>query len=209
MTILSIITTILVAFITAVIGPIAVEIARTKLSKHNDIVQNAIDSGNEINSILHSLREYINADRIYLLSFHNGSHLYPSGTPMAKFSIINESVGVGINTIKLEYKDIPVNLFSKSISTLMQDGEAYITDLTNKDELIRLNDKYALSADIFKADKSVYYFAIRDMKHQKMLGMMGIDFCKEITKLSQTEMEICRERAIYIGGLLDKYLKNK
>lgn len=209
MTTLSIITTIIVAFITAVFGPIAVEITRVKLTKRKDFIQDAIDSGNDINGALHQLREHINADRVYLFSFHNGSHLYPSGTPMAKFSIINESVGIGINSIKLEYKDIPVNLFSRPISMLMQEGEAYITDLSDEIELTKLNNKYSISANMFISDKSVYYFAIRDIKHQKMLGMLGIDFCNNVTHLSDADMQICRERAIYIGVLLEKYLKNK
>lgn len=209
MTTLSIISTIIIAFITAVFGPITVEIVRAKINKKTDFVQDAIDSGNEINQVLHQLREHINADRIYLFGFHNGSHMYPSGTPMAKFSIINESVGIGINSIKLEYKDIPVNLFSKPISTLMQSGEAYITDLSDEHELYILNNKYGISDNMFNSDKSVYYFAIRDMKHQKMLGMLGINFCKQPTKLSDEELQICRERVIYIGLLLDRYLKNK
>ena len=39
---------------------------------------------------------------------------------MAKFSIMYETVGAGVNSIQSNFNNIPVNLFSKSINYLLE-----------------------------------------------------------------------------------------
>ena len=60
------------------------------------------------------IKEEFKADRVWVTQFHNGGHFYPTGKSMAKFSVIYESVNIGVGSIQSGFQNIPVNLFSKS-----------------------------------------------------------------------------------------------
>jgi hypothetical protein len=72
---LPMITTILVALLTAVIGPIAVEWAKRKFTpniKPDDVLQEAIEYNDIIDQQLEQIIEYLDCGRVWISQFHNG-----------------------------------------------------------------------------------------------------------------------------------------
>jgi hypothetical protein len=84
------ITTIIVAFITAVLGPTILEWVRAKLKKSevkNSTVKEAIDMNELVDAQLDVMMDELGCDRIWIGQFHNGGHFYPTGKSIQKFSI--------------------------------------------------------------------------------------------------------------------------
>jgi hypothetical protein len=91
MTTLAMLTTILVALITAVIGPLLMTWFKNKLEKSPKIssVKEAIDLNELVDHQLDMMMDEIGCDRIWIGQFHNGGHFYPTGKSIQKFSLFN------------------------------------------------------------------------------------------------------------------------
>ena len=112
-------TSVLIAFITGVIGPIAVLYIKHLLDKRKkkpDMVMDTLRVSELVNSKIDHIKEEFGADRVWVAQFHNGGNFYPTGRSMAKFSIIYETVSLNASSIQSSFHNIPVNLFSKSIN---------------------------------------------------------------------------------------------
>ena len=199
------ITTILVALITAVIGPAVLEWVKAKLKKEenkNSSVKEAIDVNELIDNQLDQLLEELGCDRIWIGQFHNGGHFYPTGKSIQKFSIFYEKLTPSTSAIQHVFQQIPVSLFPKALSKLYKDGELAVVNY-NTDET------YDLS--IFSKDygtKSFYMLAIDDLD-EHFIGVMGIAFNDKEHKLSKEEWIFIRQKVGAIGSLLTDYLYKK
>ena len=113
---------IIVAFITGVLGPISVILIKSYLDKRKkkpDLVHETLKVSELVTSKIDHIKDEFGADRVWITQFHNGGNFYPTGKSMAKFSIIYETVGIGVSSIQSNFHNIPVNLFSKSINQLL------------------------------------------------------------------------------------------
>lgn len=202
---ITMITTILVALITAVIGPAVLEWVRAKLKKEenkNSSVKEAIDVNELIDGQLDQLLEELGCDRIWIGQFHNGGHFYPTGKSIQKFSIFYEKLTPSTSAIQHIFQQIPVSLFPKALSKLYKDGELAVVNY-NTDET------YDLS--MFSKDygtKSFYMLAIDDLD-EHFIGVMGIAFNDKEHKLSKEEWIFIRQKVGAIGSLLTDYLYKK
>ncbi len=109
---------IIVAFITGVLGPVSVILIKSFLDKRKkkpDLVHETLKVSELVTSKIEHIKEEFGADRVWITQFHNGGNFYPTGKSMAKFSVMYETVGAGVNSIQSNFHNIPVNLFSKSI----------------------------------------------------------------------------------------------
>ena len=113
--------TVAVAFITGVIGPIAVLYIKHILDsrkKKPDMVMDTLRVSELINQKIDHIKEEFKADRVWISQFHNGGNFYPTGKSIAKFSIMYEVVSqntlqknVGVNQlICLQSKQSKINL---------------------------------------------------------------------------------------------------
>jgi len=199
------ITTILVALITAVIGPAVLEWVKAKLRKNEDkdsSVKEAIDVNELVDHQLDQLLEELGCDRIWVGQFHNGGHFYPTGKSIQKFSIFYEKLTPSTSAIQHIFQQIPVSLFPKALSKLYKDGELAVVNY-NTDET------YDLS--MFSKDygtKSFYMLAIDDLD-EHFIGVMGIAFNDKEHKLSKEEWIFIRQKVGAIGSLLTDYLYKK
>ncbi len=128
---------VIVAFITGVIGPIILLYVKNKLEKNKkkpDMVKETLKVSELVTSKIEHIKDEFNADRVWITQFHNGGHFYPTGKSMAKFSVMYEAVGTNVSSIQLNFQNIPVNLFSKSINQLLENDIIEIPDF--KDETI-------------------------------------------------------------------------
>ena len=199
------ITTIIVAFITAVLGPILVEWVKTKIKKEevkNSTVKEAIDLNELVDNQLDQMIDELGCDRIWIGQFHNGGHFYPTGKSIQKFSIFYEKMSPDVSAIQHIFQQIPVSLFPKALSKLYKDGELAIVNY-NTDE------NYDLS--MFAKDygtKSFYMIAVDDLDGH-FIGVMGIAFNGKEHKLSKDEWIFIRQKVGAIGSLLTDYLYKK
>lgn len=198
-------TTILVALITAVIGPAVVEWVKAKLKKEESkesLVKEAIDLNALVDNQLDHLMEELGCDRIWIGQFHNGGHFYPTGKSIQKFSIFYEKLTPNTSAIQHVFQQIPVSLFPKALSKLYKDGELAIVNY-NTDET------YDLS--MFAKDygtKSFYMLAVDDLDDH-FIGVLGISFNDKEHKLSKEEWIFIRQKIGAIGSLLTDYLYKK
>jgi hypothetical protein len=198
-------TTIIVALITAVIGPAVLEWVKAKLKKEapkESSVKEAIDLNELVDNQLEQLIDELGCDRIWIGQFHNGGHFYPTGKSIQKFSIFYEKLTPSTSAIQHIFQQIPVSLFPKALSKLYKDGELAVVNY-NTDENYDLN--------MFAKDygtKSFYMLAIDDLDGH-FIGVIGIAFNEKEHKLSKEEWIFIRQKIGAIGSLLTDYLYTK
>ena len=201
------ITSIIVAFLTGVAGPILVILVKNYLDKKkkpSDMVREALEVGNLISAKTDHIRDEFTADRVWVAQFHNGGHFYPTGKSIAKFSIFYEAVSAGTFSIQSNFQNIPVNLFSKSINELLDNDVIEIPDF--KDEKISTFGLKYIAEDT--GCKSGYLFAIKNFEG-KFIGIMGIDYTRRKTKLDMESINHLQNHATSMGGVLMTHLNQK
>jgi hypothetical protein len=200
---LTMLTTILVALITAVFGPIAVAWAKKKFETKLPI-KDPVDEAIELNSIVdnqitHILDE-LEADRVWVAQFHNGGHFYPTGKSIQKFSIFYEKYIPGISSIQHTFQNIPVSLFPKAMAALYSDGELAIPNFNKEDyDLTSISKPFGT--------QSFYMIALEDL-HDRFIGALAVSYNEEY-KFTKEDWIFIRQKAGVIGTLLDEYLNKK
>ena len=196
------ITTIIVALITAVFGPIAVTWFKTKYKP--EPTTSPVDEAIELNSLvddqLDVIMEELKCDRVWISQFHNGGHFYPTGKSIQKFSIFYEKVTIDTIPSQHTFQNIPCSLFPKAMSALYKEGEISVPTLQSETyDLLAVAKPYG--------SKSFYLVALDDLQG-KFIGVLSVDF-KEEYKLSKEDWIFIRQKAGVIGTLLDGYLNAK
>lgn len=194
--------TVIVAFITAVIGPIALEWVKNRLQKKDkksSELTAAIEFNERIDNQLDIIMDTLECDRVWLAQFHNGGHFYPTGRSIQKFSIFYEKVSSETPSIQNTFQNIPVSLFSKIISKLHKDGEVALINYPEDDEfgLQNMVKEYEV--------KSWYTWALHDLDG-KFIGVLSVSFTKKSHKFTKDEWIFIRQKIGVIGSLLSSYL---
>jgi hypothetical protein len=198
------ITTIIVALITAVIGPAVLEWVKLKFNKQpskDALMKEAIDLNQLVDYQLDNMIEVLECDRIWVAQFHNGGHFYPTGKSIQKFSLFYEKVSPGTQSIQHIFQNIPVSLFPKALSKLYKDGELGILNSSTHENY----DLHSFACDY--GTKSFYMLAIDDLDDH-FIGVIGIAYNKE-HKLAKEEWIFIRQKVGAIGSLLTEYLNKK
>jgi hypothetical protein len=196
--------TVAVAFITGVFGPIAVLYIKYLLEKRKkkpDMVMDTLRVSELINQKIDHIKDEFKADRVWISQFHNGGNFYPTGRSMAKFSIMYESVSPNAISVQSNFKNIPVNLFSRSINELLHNDVIEIADF--KDETIATHGLKYVAEET--GCKSAYLFAIKSLE-DKFIGILAIDYTKRKTTLDMDSINHLQNHASSIGGVLMSYL---
>jgi hypothetical protein len=199
-------TEVIVAFITGVLGPVVLLYIKYFLDKRKqkpDMVAETLRVSELVTSKIEHIKDEFDADRVWISQFHNGGHFYPTGKSMAKFSVIYETVHVGVSSIQSNFQNIPVNLFSKSIVQLLNNEIIEIPDF--KDEKIATYGLKYIAEDT--GCKSVYLFAIKTID-DRFIGTLGLDFTKKKTKLDMESINHLLVHASSLGGVLMNHLQH-
>jgi len=198
---LTVITTITVALITAVIGPIVVSWVRIKLEKKDDItpMREALDASTLIDTQIEEILHEIKCDRVWIAQFHNGGHFYPTGKSIQKFSIFYEKSTPNLPPIQHTFQNIPVSLFPRVLSKVYQESEITIDDVTVVEDTLGL--EYMTTQFLTK------YMCILCLNSldNHLIGVMGISF-KEKHHVTKNEWIVIRQKVGVIGTLLSEYL---
>ena len=206
-TILSIISSSLPAFLTGILGPILILVVRHYLQEHKktkDPIKDAASNGEVICKVLDLILDETNLDRVWITQFHNGGHFYPTGKSIQKFSMIYEAVSADAESIRQNFQNIPINLFSKSINRLLDYDKITITDYKD-DEIATYGLRYLAEET---GCKSSYMFALKNIDG-KMIGVLSAEATKRKKELSDESYENLKTHAAQIGVLLDTFLRKK
>ena len=192
-----------IAFITGVLGPILIIYTKNYLDKKNkpDMVEEALQVSELVTNKIDEIREGLKADRVWVTQFHNGGHFYPTGKSITKFSVMYESVNVGVTSMQTSFQNIPVHLFSKSMNQLVLADTIEIPDY--KDETIATYGLKYTAEDT--GCKSGYLFAIKTID-DKFIGVLGIDYTKKKVKLDDEVINNIMINASSLGGVLMSHL---
>lgn len=195
---------IIIAFITGVIGPIAVLYIKSKLDKKEkpDMVKETLRVSELITTRIEHIKDEFDADRVWITQFHNGGNFYPTGKSMAKFSIMYETVGSNALSVQSNFKNIPVQLFSKSINELYHNDIIEIADF--KDETIATFGLKYIAEE--SGCKSSYLFAIKTIEN-RFIGVLSVEYTKKKSKLDMESINHLQVHASSIGGVLMTYLQ--
>jgi hypothetical protein len=193
-----------IAFITGVISPVTIMIVKNRLEKRKkpDMVDEALKVSELVTHKIDEVREDVGADRIWVTQFHNGGHFYPTGKSITKFSIIYETVGIGVSSIQSNFHNIPVNLFSRALSKLSSDNIIEVGDF--KDDAIPTYGLKYIAEE--SGCKSGYLFAIKSID-DKFIGVMGVDYTKKKVKLTSETVNNIMVQATTLGGVLMNHLQ--
>jgi hypothetical protein len=196
---------IIVAFITGVLGPLLLLFIKNRLDKKAekpDMVLETLKVSELVMTKLDHIKEEYKGDRVWVAQFHNGGNFYPTGKSMAKFSIIYESVAPSVSSIQGNFHNIPVNLFSRSINQLLEHDTIEIPDF--KDDTVATFGLKYIAEDT--GCKSGYLFAIKCIEG-RFIGMLGIDYTKKKTKLNEETVTQLLVQSTSIGGVLMNHLQ--
>jgi hypothetical protein len=194
-----------IAFLTGVLGPVSLLYIKHILNKKKktDIVAEALEMGEVVSNKIEDIKIGVKADRVWVTQFHNGGHFYPTGKSITKFSVIYESVNIGVGSIQNNFQNIPVNLFSKSLNELAKNDMIEIPDY-NDVEVATYGLRYAAEET---GCKSGYLFAIKSIEG-KFIGVLGLDYTKKKVKLDHDTTNGVMVDVSSIGGVLMNHLQD-
>jgi hypothetical protein len=195
------------AFLTGVLSPVAVMLISRYITykrRTKDPLREAAEHSEIICKVMDTIMEEISCDRVWIEQFHNGGHFYPTGKSIQKFSMIYETVSKDTFSVRHNFQNIPINLFSRSINQLLVHDKIIITDY--KDDSI---STFGLRYMAEETDcKSSYIFALKSIDG-KMIGIIGIEYTKRKKLLSDELYNGLKLHTVQVATLLDTFLHKK
>lgn len=203
---LTVVTTIMVALITAVFGPIIVQWTMKKFEKSTpQPIQEAIELNQLVDEQLGIMFDEIQCDRIWIAQFHNGGHFYPTGKSIQKFSIFYENLTPDTISIQQIFQNIPVSFFPKALAHVYDKGELSVSMCSNETFTEKI-DTYGLEA-LFANSKILHIVGLYNLEDQ-LIGLMGISYNRDV-KLTKDVWIFIRQKVGVVGTLLSRYLQTK
>lgn len=194
---------VLVAFITALLGPVAVLWVKKKLTKSKDEIAVEIFSTEKITTEIEEVLTKLDADRVWITQFHNGGHFLHSNKSMQKFSVVYEVDSAGVLPVSTIFTNIPISLYSRCFSEILNNKFIGISDY--EDETIAT---YGLKpgAEATGA-RATYIVGLFDFGTGKLMGSVGVDFL-DPKKLTDNQIEYFKIRSERIAGYLSSNRQN-
>jgi hypothetical protein len=194
-------TTILVALITAVVGPIIVNWVKLKMEKKSisTPMSDALETSTLVDTQLETIMNELECDRVWIAQFHNGGYFYPTGRSIQKFSIFYEKCTPDTPNIQQIFQNIPVSLFPRVLSKVYKDNELYVSDINSEE------DSYGLEFFTNQCNTKAACIVGLHSLDNHLIGIMGISF-REPHHLEKDKWIFLRQKVGVIGTLLSEYL---
>ena len=131
---------IIVAFITGVLGPLLILLVRYLLDRRKvkaDMLTDALETSERVLAKIDIIKEKYEADRVWITQFHNGGHFYPTGKSIAKLSMIYEVVAPQVTSPLRHPSDIQnaldliINSKSDSLFSAVEIEDFFIWENNN------------------------------------------------------------------------------
>lgn len=177
------------------------KLRRIKLfKKKTDPVTEAVRNNILIEFKLEQILKDYDADRVYIIQFHNGGNIYPSGKSIPKFSVFYENVKAGMCGVRDKFQNIPVSIFGKFFNYLTENDITCFYDIRKStQEDVELK---GLTRDTDA--RSSYIAAIKSID-DKFMGVIAIDYIKGKRILSEDKINDLQIYAASIAGELSKH----
>jgi hypothetical protein len=198
---MTMITTIVVAIITAIVGPILLEWFRNKFNKKKPkAVHEAITFNAMVDEQLSQLMDDLNCNNIWIAQFHNGGNFYPTKKSIQKFSVFYEKVSYNTFGISPILQNIPASLFPKALDKVNTESYLEILDVEASNEF------YGLETIITQLKaKSLYLFGIYSL-NDVLIGVLGISYNDKVVELTDEDHSYISQKLGAVGTLLTNYL---
>jgi hypothetical protein len=195
------ITTIIVALITAVVGPVMVNWFKLKMEKKDTSIpmKDALETSTLIDNQLEQIMNELGCDRIWIAQFHNGGYFYPTGRSIQKFSIFYEKCTPETPTIQNTFQNIPVSLFPKVLSKIYKENELSVSDVDKEENNYGLD---YLTTQF--GTKSICMVGLHSLDNH-LIGILNISF-QNSHHIEKDEWIYIRQKVGVIGTLLSEYL---
>lgn len=165
----------------------------SRRNKCDPIREDAAQSVNVYAALEYTISE-LNADRVYVLQFHNGGHYY-SGRGQQKFSCTHEVVEEGISTEHLNSQDHRISTCHSYIQELIE-GEKFSYADVNE-----IKDSGFLRILDHKGVKSILNVPIKTL-NGKMIGILGVDYVKHSNNVKEDQYQFIKRQSRIIAGYL-------
>lgn len=197
---------IIVAVITAIIGPSIVEYVKIKFrsSDRPDPIKQEIEYAMVVNGEIEDIREELKADRSWIVMYHNGGNFLTHDKSMKKFSMTYENCKSGVPPVAHIFTNLPVSLYSRATEEILNHRHIYISDY-NDPEVATFGLKGASEST---GAKSSYTVGLFDIKTDNCIGLLGLDYNRK-RKLTDEQVHFLNERTQRVAGFLSNYLYSK
>jgi hypothetical protein len=193
---------VLVALITALLGPIALIWIKKKMSKPKDELKIELNEIEKINSEMEDILEHLECDRVWVTQIHNGGHFLHSNKSMQKFSVVYEVDAAGVSPVSRVFNNIPISLYSRFFIEIMR---VRFIGICNYDDPTVATYGLKNGAEATGA-KSTYISGLFDFGTGKLMGCIGIDFM-EPKHIDDNKTEYFRVKSERLAGYLSNYNK--
>ena len=197
---------VLVAVITSIVGPILVTRVKQRLETKKrlvDPIEHEQQHCSVISEEIEEVRKLLNADRAWILLYHNGGHFLTNEKSMKKFSMMFETCKEENDSVSSTFTNIPVSLYPHSTRELLLNKQIHVKDFNDPKVAT-----YGLKGSAMSAGtRSSYVTALFDIKTDYMLGSFGVDFKKK-KALTKDQLKELNDRSQRIAGFLSIYLNN-
>lgn len=187
---------IIASLITAVATFCSVFIGKRCLPKKSSCpIKNDTERSANVYTALRYTMENMNADRAYILEFHNGGHYY-SGRGQQKFSCTHEIAAEGISRECIKSQEHRVSNYFDYVNKLINEKEFKYEDIT------KVKDSSFLTLLNRSGVKSIYNVPIKTLDG-KIIGILGVDFVKsEMPQFIDQDSIFLKKQARIIAGYL-------
>lgn len=162
----------------------------------NKTIKNSIDSDFRINKILNEILIKFDADRVYIVLYHNGG-TFPSGVPFIKATETYGVVQRGTPSKIKDYQQLPISCFAYWNKAVV------LKRIMSYDDIEDLVDRDASAYEMLreKGAKSFTMIGLYD-NNDIPLGFLGVEHVREQYKTDSIDIKVLKRNAIYISSLL-------
>ena len=193
---------VLVALITALLGPIVLIWVKKKLSKPKDELKIELNEIEKINAEMEEMLDYLECDRVWVTQIHNGGHFLHSNKSMQKFSVVYEVDAPGVSPVSKIFTNIPISLYSRFFIEIMR---VRFIGICNYDDSTVATYGLKTGAEATGA-KASYISGLFDFGTGKLMGCIGIDYM-EPKHIDDDKTEYFRVKSERLAGYLSNYNK--
>ena len=198
---------VIVAVITAVIGPAVMEYIKLRFKSKEQItdpIKREVKYTRVINDEIEDIRELFKGDRVWIVMYHNGGNFLSHDKSMKKFSMMYENCKSGVPTVAHTFTNLPVSLYTRATEEILTKKHIYIPDYSDPSV-----PTFGLrGAGESTGAKSSYSVGLFDIQSENCIGILGIDFIRK-KSLNEDQIHILNERTQRIAGYLSNYLLSK
>ena len=145
------------------------KIEKLQVDKHSEAISKRVQSDKDVRLILERLLEITDADRAWLVEFHNGSSNIATGLPFLYGSMRIEATRDSILNIEDDYSDFSLSRYPLMYK-LMQEGYYY----GSVDSIVNIDKRLYYK---MKSNNVNEFAALTLYDGNSPIGVIGLSFC--------------------------------